>query len=502
MHAQSLIRFLEYCNIGYSDKDSFSVQRAKRQVNAEFALEESGIITIDGVSYNKSDVLKELEHPDFTERLQYHVVLWNHKVLLRLLEQDAINIDDVNTQFLSLANDEEFRYFLAPQMATAFNSVVKSLLKVPDFYNAFLWLRLKVFITPEEEEYAYQSLRIFLEEQLRLFKNLNSETYTNKYNEIAPWQRQEWHLLFNNLPDSLYYFNDEFAHVLINFTVQVQRADKRLCVAISSRLVQMQHVSYNYKKLIDDNHRIYTANTPVGTVQRKNKSPHMGWIATALVIVLLRLLMQAKSCNNDNDSNRSIPVTNYVTSKTEAPVDFLEVRKVVNQKVKDAQVIAENKFENVLFKYGPIYLAFQTSEEGYFPVVFTNNSDVFVTMHNTQGFDGGIDLAPGNSIIIGDTSLRIADLLIVPVTNLSSITSGNTTDRNVTQAIFIAPKNHVWRQKYEQSEMINIVDDLAPYQLAAGKKQLKIALFVDNVVPSERKLGFRISGAEEVSYLK
>lgn len=501
MHAQSLIRFLEYCNIDYSDKDTFSVQRAKRQVNAEFALEESGIITIDGVSYNKSDVLKELEHPDFTERLQYHVMLWNHKVLLRLLEQDAINIDDVNTQFLSLANDEGFRYFLGPLMATAFNSVMKSLLKVPDFYNAFLWLRLKVFITPEEEEYAYQSLRIFLEEQLRLFKNLNSETYTNKYNEIAPWQRQEWHLLFNNLPDSLYYFNDEFAHVLINFTVQVQRPDKALCLAISTRLLQMHNVSYNYKKLINDNHRIYLSNAPVST-QRKSKSPHMGWIATALVIVLLRLLMQAKSCNNDNYSDRSIPITNYVTSQTEAPVDFLEVRKVVNQKVKDAQVIAENKFENVLFKYGPIYLAFQTSEEGYFPVVFTNHSDVFVTMHNSQGFDGGIDLAPGNSIIIGDSSLRIADLLIVPAADASTIISGNTTDTDLNQAIFVAPKNHIWQNKYEQSEMINIVDDLAPYQLAAGKKQLKIALFVDNVVPSERKLGFRISGAEEVRYLK
>jgi hypothetical protein len=307
MHTQSLIRLFEYCKIDYTDAQQFAVQRAKRQINAEFSLEESGIITLDGISYNKGDILQELDRPDFWQRLPHHITLWQHKSLLNLLERDAIAIEDVDESFLSLADDSAFVAFISPWMAPAFNNIMRVLLKTPDFYNANLWLNVCTFILPEDEESAFQSLRIFLEEQLRFFKNLNRDNFSNRYAAIAPWKEQEWYLLFNNLPDLLYYFNDEFAHVLINFTVQVQHNAKTLCLAISKGLMQMNNVSYHYKKLIEENHEIYEANVATifnagnnysGSRRPVRKRSHTGWIATAIIFIIIRLLLAAKTCHS------------------------------------------------------------------------------------------------------------------------------------------------------------------------------------------------------------
>ena len=61
MQYQSIIRFFEYAHIDYNNAADFNFTRAKKLVNAEFAMQTDGFIAIDDFSYSKNDILAEMD---------------------------------------------------------------------------------------------------------------------------------------------------------------------------------------------------------------------------------------------------------------------------------------------------------------------------------------------------------------------------------------------------------------------------------------------------------
>ncbi|MEO7524731.1 MAG: hypothetical protein ABIT58_11585, partial [Ferruginibacter sp.] len=122
----SLIRLFEHCSIPYNDE--INLLRIRKQLQAEFGFSASGMIEVEGYTYNKNDVFEELEKTDFLQRLPYHIGIWENKFILAILEDHAVNLPDLKTQIRKYQDNLEFEAFFSPYFAIPFNVISRSYL--------------------------------------------------------------------------------------------------------------------------------------------------------------------------------------------------------------------------------------------------------------------------------------------------------------------------------------------------------------------------------------
>lgn len=292
---QSIIRVLQFAAVDVSNTSEVSVARIRKQLNAEFAMAESGMLLIDDIHYNKHDVMEEIERPDFVERLSYHQKVWEHKALLELLEKDSIDIYESYKEWYALHQEPGFVHFLSPYFAFSFNSVMKTLLHMPHFSEATNWLKFTVFLEPLHEEQAYEATRLFLSEQLHLFNNVNKDTFYRHINDIRMWEREPWGDFINQLPDALFTYIDDIGVAIINFTAQVQRTERDMCERMSFQLMRLTRISPENRKIIQDNHRIFTKQG----ASSSSTNVSIGSILFGIAFVL-KLLFALGNCNGQS----------------------------------------------------------------------------------------------------------------------------------------------------------------------------------------------------------
>jgi len=298
MQYQSFIRFLEYCHIAHQDTDTINIGRLKKQAIAEFAMEPTGIITIDGISYNKHDVLTIIESPDFLHHVQFHQLIWQHKGLLHFLEQDKIDLQEAEREWLHLAANEAFVHFVGLYFAGRFNGVLKTLLHKEDLDGATQWMQFLMFVPVYEDEEALKSTRIFMEDSIRLFRNLNDITFKQRSQKLEMWEHKDWYAFFNQLPESLWHYTDELTDAIINFTVRIQKTGKKTCYLLSKQLIQLETVSYNTKQLTRSNHQVYKSNYEKTTWRgRMLKIPSAFYFV--MVFIILMKAITTNTCNNE-----------------------------------------------------------------------------------------------------------------------------------------------------------------------------------------------------------
>ncbi|HCC51756.1 MAG TPA: hypothetical protein DEQ30_06580 [Porphyromonadaceae bacterium] len=248
----SPIRLFEYCDIAYSDPD---LSKIKRIISAEYALADNGIIAIDGFDYTKDSILQEIERDDFRQRLVYHDIIWKNKSLLNVLERDSV--DEHTDSWFYLSENEDFRQFVSPFFAYAFNKIMHKYLR--DFFllKASAWLKYLAFVNFVDENPALADTRDFISDTLRLFRNTNKSNYKNNLSRIGIWAKQPVYLFINNLPESLSDETEDLVIALINFTVEIQSTNKKLCCNISENLFKITNADERHIETIRKNHKIY-----------------------------------------------------------------------------------------------------------------------------------------------------------------------------------------------------------------------------------------------------
>jgi hypothetical protein len=253
----------------------------KKQLNAEFDFAKTGFIEVDGFSYSKHDVLEEIEHPQFPVRLVYHKKIWQHKNLLALLENNSWNQAAVDTEFPDFFLDKEFDRFFSPYFASPFNYVTRSFLNEQNFRGVAKLFQYEDFLQPEEREEAFRSVRIFLDENLRLLRNVVQENYSTMRPKIKHLMSDDWALLINSMPHEFYDIKCDMAVHLINLTVKLQKSEKKDCKAFSAQLVAMKDMPENLRKTIVNNHSVYNKVGGGGSNWR-----WLIWVAFILIKVL------------------------------------------------------------------------------------------------------------------------------------------------------------------------------------------------------------------------
>ncbi len=274
----SIIRLFAHCDI--SVEGDINVSRIKKQLNAEFDFAKDGFIEIDGYSYNKNDVFEEIENPDFNTRLLYHKKIWEQKAVLAILEDNALNLFDLRSQIKTFANDASFEEFFSPYFVIPFNYVSRKYINENQFSDLGDWLLFDDFLQSDEREEGLRTIRVFIDEKLRVLRNVNKETFISKRPEIMEWLTSGGGNFLSNLPHEFYNEKSDIALYLINLTVAIQKSERKDCKRISTVLTCIRDLPEELENLIDNNHKVYTQSGS------SSSNTNYGWIIWVVIIVL------------------------------------------------------------------------------------------------------------------------------------------------------------------------------------------------------------------------
>jgi hypothetical protein len=291
---QSIIRLFEHCGISYNE--ALNPVRIKKQVTVEFSHSGTGFVEVDHHTYNKEDVFEEIQHPDFERRLGYHQRIWQHPHLLQMLESDEGNMLEIKAEMKNFENDDYFDGFFSPYFAEPFNNISRGLLQSKNLGMLGVWLELEPFIQLPEREEAFRSIRLFLDEQFRLLKNVNSENYFNLRPQLIVWIDTEWYRFFNSLPEEYHEIRERISIKLINLTVALQRPHRQDCLSISYQLINVENLSQNARLTILQNHAAYTNSGSAKASTSSSDSGSYTWIFWVLLIII-KFVVFSRGCN-------------------------------------------------------------------------------------------------------------------------------------------------------------------------------------------------------------
>lgn len=289
----SIIRLFNHCAIDFDNE--LHLSRAKKQLHAEFRVAKDGIIEIDGFSYTQQDVMQELEQPDFLKRFVYHKRIWESPELLRLLEQNTVDLTTIGEAFQPFWSNKEFDYFFSPYFVGPFSYLSRSFLSERRLKDMGSLLAYEGFLQPAEQEEALRPIRLFLDESIRLLRNVNKENYKIMRPKIAHWIDEEWFQFFNFLPEDFYDIKLEIVTKLINIGVSVQKTHRRDCRKVSGQLISLTEMPDALRNIILSNHDAYTGS-------RRSISVGQGWWAIWLVFILIRAIA-CESCESSSSNS-------------------------------------------------------------------------------------------------------------------------------------------------------------------------------------------------------
>jgi hypothetical protein len=281
----SPIRLFNYLAID----DGLTIAQIKKVINAEFAIAQSGFITIENQSYNKGDILTELEKENAFQNLAYHKEIWDNKIILNALEDATVDLDVLDNNLFKFASNPDKLAFLSPYYANCFKQVAHHLIHLPQWDYISTLMYTSRYILPEHKEYAYQPFRLHIEEIAKFFRNLSENNIYLFKKELELYLRQPLGKYLGTLPLEFEDQLDDICKDIINFTVAVQKIKPGIARAFSRQLTQVNNISSELQRLIASNDRAFSGKV-------KSEGANYWWVVW-VVILVVRLLLNMNSCN-------------------------------------------------------------------------------------------------------------------------------------------------------------------------------------------------------------
>lgn len=285
----SPVRLFEHLGIEYND--DINIARIKKHLNAEFSIAKDGFIEVGGHSYNKNDVMAEIERVDFAGRMHYHKKLWNYPFLLSMLESNEANLPEVRTALDNFQKDDAFDEFFSPYFAGPFNNACRTCINNHDLSDLAEWYTMESFLLPADREEGFASTRIFFEDNLKMFKNISAENYRYFRERMQKWLRWGWHKFLNILPHEFYHYKEDIVIALINLTVTIQKTNKDDCRDINNDLMMVKDLRTDLHDIIVNNDKAFN-----GVPASSSGSSGNYWWIVWVVIILARVIASG-SCN-------------------------------------------------------------------------------------------------------------------------------------------------------------------------------------------------------------
>jgi hypothetical protein len=290
----SIIRLFDHC--GISTGDDFNLQRAKKQLQAEFGIAYGGFIEVDGYTYTRHDVFEEIEQPDFAQRLNFHKQIWKSPQILQLLEKNSADLVAVHTEFKPFLGNKEFDEFFSPYFVGPFSYISRNFLAGNKLRDVGTLLAYEDFLQPNEREEAFRPIRVYLDESIRVLRNVNKDNYMMMRPRFVHWIETDWYLFFNYLPHEFYETKNDITTFIINIGVAVQKKHRKDCRLMSEQLISLSETPESLRNIIVSNHAVYTGSSSSGG---SGSWRNVFWI----IWIVFMLIRGVNSCGGRSDNS-------------------------------------------------------------------------------------------------------------------------------------------------------------------------------------------------------
>jgi hypothetical protein len=324
---QSPIRLYQHLNIADNLlSDASQLQKAKKLINAEFAIADNGIISIENIDYNKADILNDFDADSFNAKYLIHQQIWNCTSLLHFMEIAKYEVAIVNyDDWRVILNNETFQEFFAHDFALAFNKCSSQYIYDFNFYMLGEMMKVGNFIQDEYFDEAFQNMRLFIDSGTKLFKNTNKEN-CNSNPDFERWVYNDFGKFISKLPHGFSENINSFTAAAINVSVELQKLKQSYSVRISHQLTYLLDIIHpDYADLIKKNHEVFVDG---GTKQKFWVPTSVRYILVILFIVF-RIFASTSNCNSHShvEYNNNFPSIVTVDSSLSKLIDSVTTQK-------------------------------------------------------------------------------------------------------------------------------------------------------------------------------
>lgn len=251
----SIIRLFNHC--GIPTGADFNLPRAKKQLLAEFNMSQSGFIELEGYTYTRNDVFEEIERANYWQRMEFHNRIWSAPQMLALLEKNIFDAITISEAFQNFWDNKAFDEFFSPYFAGPFNYISRNLLANMRLDDMSALLKYEDFLQPSEREEAFRPMRMFLDENIKLFRNTSGENYKMMRPKMRQWIDERWCNFMNALPVEFYDARVFIVTRMVNIGVAIQKTYRGDCRKMSEQLVLLSDLPESLRGTIMTNHPIY-----------------------------------------------------------------------------------------------------------------------------------------------------------------------------------------------------------------------------------------------------
>ncbi len=399
MSYQSPLYILDYFKDNTEPAD-LDIARLKKRFLAEFNLYGTVDLTINGKSYSKDAILKQLEDLKDNDSFFVHHQIYSHKSVLLFFENPQQFPDIKSITALSKIVETPHHQTLFETLLTdALNVFYKTYLNKKLYIDAGHALVLLELLSSEFRQIVFETIYKPLSTILEILNQLLEKLDAGLLNGRALETQMEFIyknkliVFLNRLPNDFVELRNSFALVLVNLLSSSHNGkygENAVHLKISGELMRLNIDDENLQRIIKNNHAIFVRGTQnnSNTSSEGTDSFRIIWF---IVIALVLVVRMANTCSGPKSSsfdsinslgNFQSVLNNYTT------VSFKDYRHFILYELKKDTLLNANKVGGkvVLQKNeNPLFPNFNytTPDSGLFKTRFINAStyDVLLFQH-------------------------------------------------------------------------------------------------------------------------
>jgi hypothetical protein len=289
MPYQSPLHILDSLELEPDQINTEGLNRLRKKLLAEFSLNPAVTINIKGKAYTKDEILKTIDSLKETDNLAGHQHIFQNKNLLNWLENPTKVVMVPLKELKNLIIEKLEDSFLLDKIEAALYDKIKDSVRKRDFKATESPMcvveALPFYHSTEIYDFLYSELQSITEtiEAARETPNVAEDQKTFGFITFSDWTD-----FLNNLPDDFEGARDDYCRSAVNYSVGVQKKDKKWVYNISYQLNQTK-CDKSLGDVIHDNHKIYTDNYSGSGVT------DWGWVR--IVLFVLFIIVRISSCS-------------------------------------------------------------------------------------------------------------------------------------------------------------------------------------------------------------
>jgi hypothetical protein len=289
MPYQSPLHILDSLELEADQINTEGLNRLRKKLLAEFSLNPAVTINIKGKAYTKDEILKTIDVLKATDNLVGHQYIFQNKNLLNWLENPTQIV--MPTQALKgLIAEKTDDVFLLDIIEDALYEKIKNGVRKRDFKGNEQPLSVAEALPFAHSTQIYDLLYGELQGIIDTIQTAHETPNVTEDKKMFGFVAfSDWTVFLNNLPDDFEGIRDDYCRSAVNYSVVVQKKDKKWVYNISHQLNQTK-CDESLHDTIQNNHKIYTDNySGSGTTD-------WGWIR--IVLFVLFIIARMSSCSH------------------------------------------------------------------------------------------------------------------------------------------------------------------------------------------------------------